>query len=188
MRLSSRVKAWQELALKMKLFKIILLMMFYQVHCAIFDRCRTQDVANGLERFHKDCDYAIELDKKIRNEKIKLERDQMIAIMKRLRLPHRINKLIVVCCPERKAEEACRNFGEIPTESTEIDVGHRIINGKEALVGEFPYFAALAYIIEEQLGFSCGGSLISEKFVLTAAHCCKVEEPPIIVRLGKVSF
>lgn len=43
----------------------------------------------------------------------------------------------------------------------------RIINGKVAQPGQFPYYVGV-YI--DMAGF-CGGSLINKKWVLTAAHC-----------------
>nr|XP_019932154.2 serine protease snake-like [Aedes albopictus] len=63
--------------------------------------------------------------------------------------------------------------------STSIDL---IINGEEALVGEFPHQALLGRPKENaKWEFYCGGSLISEWFILTAAHCHR----PTIVRLGE---
>lgn len=44
---------------------------------------------------------------------------------------------------------------------------NRIIGGKEAASGTFPYAVSLA----DDIGSFCGGSLISSDAVLTAAHC-----------------
>lgn len=45
----------------------------------------------------------------------------------------------------------------------------RIIGGKEAQEGQFPYQACLRTRITRQ--YICGASIISNRFMLTAAHC-----------------
>ncbi|KAJ0184331.1 hypothetical protein K1T71_000754 [Dendrolimus kikuchii] len=59
-----------------------------------------------------------------------------------------------------------------------------IIGGSVAEVEEFPHMAAIGYVNFDTYSFLCGGTLISEKFVLTAAHCCTGSIAPEIVRLG----
>ena len=49
------------------------------------------------------------------------------------------------------------------------NVESRIIGGKEAAKGQFPYQAAVTL---DDNNF-CGGSLISKKWILTAGHCVK---------------
>lgn len=52
---------------------------------------------------------------------------------------------------------------------------------------------ALGYVREDsfkdnyEIKFGCGGTVITENFIMTAAHCASLEHPPVLVRLGKVS-
>ncbi|KAF5282475.1 hypothetical protein FQR65_LT14284 [Abscondita terminalis] len=107
-------------------------------------------------------------------------------------------KTEIVCCPNevepesrapiitRKSEIACKEFAhDLPPEIT-----FQILGGQNATLGEFPHMAALGYkyVEEDELKWECGASLISKKFLLTAAHCIvKLNRVlPTIVRLGIV--
>lgn len=45
----------------------------------------------------------------------------------------------------------------------------RIVGGVESGINEFPWMARLSYFKR----FYCGGMLINDRYVLTAAHCVK---------------
>ncbi|XP_049854824.1 serine protease snake-like [Schistocerca gregaria] len=64
-----------------------------------------------------------------------------------------------------------------------------IVGGEDTDVGEFPHMAAIGYQVDGNLVWSCGGSLISEYYVLTAAHCTRIGKyPAVIVRLGEMNL
>lgn len=50
-------------------------------------------------------------------------------------------------------------------------IDSRIISGEKAKLGQFPWQAALNLIFANGESHFCGGSLISPKWVMTAAHC-----------------
>ncbi|XP_031622770.1 serine protease persephone-like [Contarinia nasturtii] len=79
----------------------------------------------------------------------------------------------------RISEIVCRSFGEIATP--------RIFGGEGTEDGEFPAMAALGYFDRQVLVYKCGGSIISDQFVLTAAHCIYPSKPRV-VRLGKAKI
>lgn len=51
----------------------------------------------------------------------------------------------------------------------------RIIGGETTEIGEFPWMALLRYtnLNGSDAGFQCGGTLINDRYVLTAAHCLR---------------
>lgn len=103
---------------------------------------------------------------------------------------------MIVCCPissgisskplDRKSDRACKAFGKRPVEITS-----RVIGGAESSRHEFPQFAALGYLNDEtgEISFDCGGVLISNMFIITAAHCCRsAARKPCVARIGKASI
>lgn len=58
-----------------------------------------------------------------------------------------------------------------------VTVLGRILGGKKAILGEFPWMARLIHreSSESRDMFGCTGFLITSKYVLTAAHCLTLE-------------
>ncbi|KAG6440698.1 hypothetical protein O3G_MSEX001385 [Manduca sexta] len=109
----------------------------------------------------------------------------------------------IVCCPlttdkfgatetspkvaQRITDRECKTIlaGTIPP----LDL--HILGGEEASLGEFPHMVALGFDNGGgEYRFDCGGSLISNYYVLTAAHCIDTadREPPSVVRAGVVNI
>ncbi|XP_055844115.1 serine protease grass-like [Episyrphus balteatus] len=63
---------------------------------------------------------------------------------------------------------------------------NRVANGENANLSEFPWMALLIYSDGVERTINCGGSLIHERYVLTAAHCIWAGRKQLVsVRLGE---
>lgn len=60
-----------------------------------------------------------------------------------------------------------------------LSISHRIVGGREAAPGDWPWMAALirSYSSSYNSGQFCGGSLIHPNWVVTAGHCASGESP-----------
>jgi hypothetical protein len=121
-----------------------------------------------------------------------------------------VNRKAIVCCRKniqsfsfrsqttrRISADKCEQYRKLTV--SEFNIGLKIkriidcvpvtsliVGGQFAKLGEFPHMAAIGWRYDGKLDFACGGSLISEKFVLTAAHCLiRNKLPPNIVVLGE---
>ena len=56
-----------------------------------------------------------------------------------------------------------------------VSSGFRIFGGTRAKIFEFPWMVLLGYIVNysdgEAIEFRCGGTIINELYIMTAAHC-----------------
>lgn len=97
-----------------------------------------------------------------------------------------INTLI----KKRQKGDAARDFCNTKVWKKPIELDFHILNGKEAQVGEFPHMVAIYSLdISNKSEFICGGSLISETFIVTAAHCFKNKRTAsFFVRMGRVNL
>ncbi|GJQ76781.1 hypothetical protein Trydic_g15621 [Trypoxylus dichotomus] len=81
------------------------------------------------------------------------------------------------------------NIHLLPTRCGEQSAENKVLNGITADLYEFPWAAALKIKTGNSFGYDCGGSLISDRYVLTAAHCIHKNMSQIVgVRLGEYDF
>jgi len=64
-----------------------------------------------------------------------------------------------------------RYFQEIPLNDQEVK--GRIIGGEEAVDGEFPWQVSIRHFLGLGASHFCGGTIIDNDWVLTAAQCCQ---------------
>ncbi|XP_045773067.1 trypsin-1-like [Maniola jurtina] len=123
-----------------------------------------------------------------------------------------IDKVEIVCCPhkyiqpptstkrrrpntgamgqekygsgDRIADRECQKI----VDSTLPSLESHITGGTNASLGEFTHMVTLGYNITGVYEFRCGGSLISDSYVLTAAHCVDTLDSikPAIARMGVI--
>ncbi|CAH1730239.1 unnamed protein product [Chironomus riparius] len=75
------------------------------------------------------------------------------------------------------------NFNLINDKTCGVSTTNRIVGGIDADLKEFPWAVLLGYQLLDTFEWGCGGSLISSRFVLTAAHC--ITNDLNAVRLGE---
>lgn len=92
-----------------------------------------------------------------------------------------------------KADQMCESYGQyvfkkmrspalvLPDEDGQVTISFcgrvaepLIVGGEDARPREFPHMARIGYGSEVNIQWLCGGSLISERFILSAAHCAKM--------------
>lgn len=88
--------------------------------------------------------------------------------------------------PPNQSNAARLNFNQMC--GVQLHTENKIVNGHEAMLGDWPWIAALGYRNNRNPGpeWYCGSTLINNRYVITAAHCI-LETPPWIlylVRLG----
>ncbi|XP_044265437.1 uncharacterized protein LOC123011852 [Tribolium madens] len=67
-----------------------------------------------------------------------------------------------------------------------LDSVDKIVNGNKTGLFEFPWMALLSYQTDNGPSFLCGGTIINEKYILTAAHCVtNIKHKLIGVRVGE---
>uniref|UniRef100_A0A1B6K003 Peptidase S1 domain-containing protein n=1 Tax=Homalodisca liturata TaxID=320908 RepID=A0A1B6K003_9HEMI len=103
----------------------------------------------------------------------------------------------IACKPEngfRKTEYTSHpNWRLLPTnncgrpKSFHDGFSTRVFGGYNAQLGQYPWMAQLVVVNARDHGHACGGSIISNKYILTAAHCFEVPYA-LIVKLGELEL
>ncbi|XP_063825431.1 phenoloxidase-activating enzyme-like isoform X1 [Ostrinia nubilalis] len=76
--------------------------------------------------------------------------------------------------PSRGSRPLWPQSDRVKREDVNITLDNRIAGGKETELEQFPWTVLLKTIFvypDKEVAFSCGGSLISSRYVLTAGHC-----------------
>lgn len=173
----------------------VLIFIFYFNFKAVLSRsnfgnCSTPDGEHGTCIFLKEC-----------NEIYNLYQRYPFTDEEKSFLKHSqcgwSNGEVLICCTEEQQNEGSFQAGvdndpllPVPGVCGSCDMD-RIYGGVETKINEYPWMALIEYQKpNNKKSFSCGGSLINNRYVITAAHCIHSSSipkgwKPISVRLGE---
>ncbi|XP_072946550.1 phenoloxidase-activating enzyme-like isoform X2 [Epargyreus clarus] len=155
-------------------------------------KCTTVEGEEGICTELKNCDR---MQKAFSNAIYK--GDNMDYIKRAKCIPAKPTNTLTVCCKQETPKPISSKIKQCTLSATppahdsnccgfESTSDVRIIGGNATSLDQFPWVAMIDY---EREGLRCGGSLISGKYVLTAAHCLignkRVDLKAISVRLGE---
>lgn len=181
-----------EMVAKNLIIKFLILPILLTTSQNIFERnavpnsCITSDSITGRCIALRDCPYENSLfnELSIKKNSFNIKNRTLINIY-----TNHLRKSF--CGWERGSPKVCCDTDLLPDISTCTDmtpVSNRINSGREAELNEFPWMVLL---VNEKIrgrdAFYCGGALINERYVLTAAHCLHPPElyNKVFVRLGE---
>ncbi|XP_043214022.1 serine protease easter-like [Amphibalanus amphitrite] len=158
-----------------------------QVPCTV-DEAGTGGVCGSLS----DCP---ELERLARSARPNTPAVQRLRSLVR-RCPRSASGRIQICCQNEVRRSVAPPRVQLPT-----SCGHgfspRVTGGVNAFIGEFPWMASIQYTKtpDSRPEHGCGGTLITSRHVLTAAHCVSFlstpqfpELTPVSVILGELDF
>ncbi|XP_023308306.2 venom serine protease Bi-VSP-like isoform X1 [Lucilia cuprina] len=100
----------------------------------------------------------------------------------------------IICCPPEQNASTTRvannnntTIHQLPTEEEGCGLVNvtlpKIVGGEESQIGAWPWMALIGYDPYSVRPFRCGGTLVSARHVITAAHC--IRHDLSFVRLGE---
>ncbi|XP_063592720.1 phenoloxidase-activating factor 3-like [Penaeus indicus] len=78
-----------------------------------------------------------------------------------------------VCCPAPPVTEPPKSNESLLPPNCGLAGDVRVVGGEDAPIDAYPWKAVLGYRIGDspEIHFECGGSVINERYIMTAAHC-----------------